>query len=323
VNNHLDELKVAALGGGHGLPSVLRALKPFTENLTAIVTVADDGGSSGKLRRDMGVIPPGDLRNNIAALADDEALMTQLFQFRFSEDALGGHSFGNLLLAALASITGNMMNAILEAGRVLAIRGRVLPATLHDIRLVADMRDSQGEVKRIRGESAIGHPESGTIEHLYIEPGTARAYPETVKAILAADLIVLAPGSLYTSTLPSLLVSGIKEAIHASSAPCAYICNIATQPGETTGFTVADHVAVLENHLGPHLIDVIICNNTYPPVAEGLPTKYVYLTQEDRDRLRAYRLIETDLTDDQQSWRHSPVKLAAAITEAIHMGELQ
>lgn len=320
MNHHLNDLRVAALGGGHGLPSVLRALKLYTENLTAIVTVADDGGSSGKLRRDMGVIPPGDLRNNIAALADDEALMTQLFQFRFSEDALGGHSFGNLLLAALANITGSMMNAILEAGRVLAIRGRVLPATLHDIRLAADMRDEQGVIRRVRGESVIGHPDSGAIDRLYIEPELARAYPETVKAVLAADLIILAPGSLYTSTLPSLLVNGISEAIRASRAPCLYICNIATQAGETSGFTVADHVAVLDAHLGTGLIDTIICNDVYPPVPDGSRTRYVYLTENDRGRLSGYQIIEADLTDDEQPWRHAPAKLAAAIAEAVRIG---
>lgn len=309
--------KVAALGGGHGLPSVLRALKPYTHEITAIVTVADDGGSSGRLRQEMGVIPPGDLRNNIAALADDEALMTQLFQYRFSDGALKGHAFGNLLLAALANITGSMVNALIEAGHVLAIQGRVLPASLEDVHLAADMRADDGTIRRLSGESAIGDPASGQIQHVYLEPETVRAYPETVRAILAADVIVFGPGSLFTSTLPSLLVNGVVEAIRASSAPCVYICNIATQPGETEGFSVADHVAVIESHLGMGLIDAVICNNVYPDVPPDSKTRYVYLTESDRARLSAYRLIARDLTEAEHSWRHDARKLAAGIFEGM------
>jgi uncharacterized cofD-like protein len=310
------DFKVVALGGGHGLPSVLRALKPHTQQITAIVTVADDGGSSGKLRRELGVIPPGDLRNNIAALADDEALMTQLFQYRFSDGALEGHSLGNLLLAALANITGSMVKAVIEAGHVLAIQGRVLPATLQDVHLAAEIRDAQGQVQTVSGESAITAA-GGVIQRLFLEPDTVRAYPDAVRAILAADLIIFGPGSLYTSTLPSLLVSGIVEAIRAANAPCFYICNIATQAGETDNFTVADHLDVLEAHLGKQLIDSVICNTHYPPTPEFPKTHYVHLTDSDRARLQHLRIIPADLTDPDYPWRHDPAKLATAIFEGL------
>ncbi len=315
----LTDLKIAALGGGHGLPSVLRALKPHTRHLTAIVTVADDGGSSGKLRRELGVIPPGDLRNNIAALADDEALMTQLFQYRFSDDALEGHSFGNLLLAALANITGSMERALIEAGHVLAIQGRVLPASLSDVALVAQVRGADGSLTRIQGESQIGALREGQIERIALVPENTRAYPETVKAILGADLIICGPGSLYTSTLPSLLVVGITDAIRAGAAPCVYICNIATQPGETTGYSAADHVAAIESHIGTGLLDAVICNTAYPP-APGTRTEYVPFTDSDRARLAGYHLIEGDLTEAEHPWRHDPAKLAAALGDALRVG---
>ncbi len=195
INGHNEHaaLKVVALGGGHGLPVVLRALKPHTENITAIVTVADDGGSSGKLRRELGVLPPGDLRNNIAALADDEALMTQLFQYRFGDGSLEGHTLGNLLITALASITGSMERALIEAGNVLAIRGRVLPSTLQDVTLVADVRTAQG-VERIDGELNITAA-GGVIENLFLQPEGVRAYPASIQAILGADLLIVGPGS--------------------------------------------------------------------------------------------------------------------------------
>ncbi len=313
------DFKVVALGGGHGLPSVLRALKPYTREITAIVTVADDGGSSGKLRREMGVIPPGDLRNNIAALADDEALMTQLFQYRFSDGALEGHSLGNLLLAALTNITGSMVKAVLEAGHVLAIQGRVLPATLQDVHLAAEIRNAQGQIQTVSGESTITAA-GGKIQKLFLEPESVRAYPDAVRALLASNVVIFGPGSLYTSTLPSLLVSGIVEAIHAADAPCFYICNIATQAGETDGFTVADHIDVLEAHLGGGLIDGVICNIHYPPTPEFPNTHYVYLTDSDRARLQHIHIIEADLTDPDYPWRHDPAKLATAIFEGLKVG---
>jgi uncharacterized cofD-like protein len=305
-------LHVAALGGGHGLPVVLRALKPFTENITAIVSMADDGGSSGRLRREMGVLPPGDLRNNIAALADDEALMTQLFQYRFGDDTLEGHSLGNLLITALATITGSMDRALAAAGKVLAIHGQVLPATLQDVTLAADLRQSDGTSQRVVGESNIPLAE-GVIERIYLQPPNVRAFPPAIQAILGADLIVFGPGSLYTSILPSILIGDIAEAIRAASAPCVYVCNIAMQQGETTDFSVADHVAVLEDHLGRDFIDVVLCNDTYPPLDGSSRTQYVPFSDDDRARLTHYTLIAADLTDSAHPWRHDPYKLAQAL----------
>ena len=212
-------LKVVAIGGGTGLPSVLRGMKAYTGNLTAIVTVADDGGSSGRLRRELGVLPPGDLRSNIAALADDEDLMTHLFQYRFANGGLEGHSLGNLFLTALADIAGGMDRAVALTERVLAVEGRVLPATLqNNVTLWAEVRVPGEDIpRRVAGESQIVQT-GGRIEHVFLAPDQVRAFPEAVRAILAADLIVIGPGSLYTSILPTLLVGGITEAVRASSA---------------------------------------------------------------------------------------------------------
>ncbi|MHB8624959.1 MAG: gluconeogenesis factor YvcK family protein [Aggregatilineales bacterium] len=312
-------LRVAALGGGHGLPVVLRAFKPYTTDITAIVTMADDGGSSGRLRREMGVLPPGDLRNNIAALADDEALMTQVFQYRFGDGSLGGHSLGNLLITALANITGSMDKALVAAGHVLAIRGRVLPATLQDVTLIAERRTEKG-ILRITGESNIPNAE-GVIEHVWLEPQTARAFPATIQAILGAQLIVFGPGSLFTSILPTLLIEDITRAIRAAAAPCVYVCNIATQPGETDGFTVADHVDVLERHLGGNLIKAVVANDTYPTPDSSSRTHYVKLTDDDRARLSkaGYPLHTADLTDPDRPWRHDPAKLARVLLSLVEL----
>lgn len=308
--------KVVAIGGGTGLPSVLRALKPSTSNITAIVTVADDGGSSGKLRRELGVLPPGDLRNNIAALANDEDLITQLFQYRFANGGLEGHSFGNLFLTALADITGSMDKAVAETGRVLAVEGQVLPSTLQDnVILIAEVRmPGESRLRRISGESQI--PESGgRIEHVFLHPDQVRAYPEAVRAILSADLVVIGPGSLYTSILPNLLVTGITEALRASHAYIIYVCNVATQAGETDGFTVADHVAALESHIGRGVFDAVLANNSYPSKNAGEQTHYVLPTSENHPIYQRYQIHLTDLTDAERPWRHDPHKLAQALLE--------
>ncbi|MEP7288174.1 MAG: gluconeogenesis factor YvcK family protein [Chloroflexota bacterium] len=307
-------IKVVALGGGTGLPAVLRGLKHDTGNIIAIVTVADDGGSSGKLRRELGVLPPGDLRNNIVALADDENLMTQLFQYRFGEGGLEGHSFGNLFITALADITGSMDRALIEAGRVLAIRGRVLPSTLQDVTLVGEVRQpGSTTLKRVVGESQIPMV-GGVIERVSLSPESARAYPESTRAILSADLIVIGPGSLYTSIVPNLLVEGIPQAIRASGALCLYVCNIATQDGETDNYTVADHVLALERHAGRRLFSIVIANNAYPPSDE---TAYVMPAPQDHDIWQRYTIYETDLTDNKYPWRHSPEKLGRAILNIV------
>jgi uncharacterized cofD-like protein len=303
---------VVAIGGGTGLPSVLRGMKHHTSNLAAIVTVADNGGSSGRLRRDLGILPPGDLRNNIAALADDEDLMTQLFQYRFSAGELDGHSFGNLLLTALSDITGSMEQALAETERVLAVQGSVLPATLDDVTLIGEVRlpDSQ-RLATIQGEEEITKA-GGQIERVYTAPANARAYPKSVQLLLSADLVVLGPGSLFTSILPSLLVNGIAEAIRAGQALCVYVCNVATQPGETEGYTVADHVEALERHVGHNLFNVVLANNNFTSVNAGA-TRYVQPSPEDNPIASRYEIVYADLTDHQYPWRHDPVKLATAL----------
>ncbi len=259
--------KVVAIGGGTGLSMLLKGIKKYTNNITAVVTVGDDGGSSGRLREEMGILPPGDIRNCIAALADDENLITELFQYRFKNgEGLEGHSFGNLFLTALCSITGNMVKAVKESSNVLNIRGVVLPATLDDMKLAAEFED--GTI--VKGESNI--PEARkSIKRLFTEPEVCKALPEVLTAIADADLIILGPGSLYTSVIPNLLVSGIVEAIMASTAKKIYVCNIMTQPGETDNYSVASHVNALLNHAkGRKIIDAVLVNDSLPDnISEG------------------------------------------------------
>jgi uncharacterized cofD-like protein len=309
-------LRVVAIGGGTGLPSVLRGLKAYTNNITAIVTMADDGGSSGRLRRELGVLPPGDLRNNIAALADDEQLMTQLFQYRFTEGDLRGHSFGNLFIAAMSGVSGSLEVALTEVERVLNIQGRVLPSTLEDIHLIADVRVAgKNHVIRIEGESKIGEV-NGYIEAIQIHPQEVMAYPESVKAILEADLVIIGPGSLFTSIIPNLLVAGIAQALKQTKAHKVYVCNVATQPGETENFTVADHVMALERYIGRGIIQSIIANNATPALNKG-NTHYVALTPSTHEIFQRYGVHYTDLTDEHQPWRHDPRKLANALLKIM------
>ncbi len=307
--------RVVAIGGGNGLSALLRGLKEYTHNITAIVTVADDGGSSGELRRSMGILPPGDIRNCLAALSNDEALITQLFQYRFASGAgLNGHSLGNLLITALTGLTGSFEEAIAESGRVLAIHGRVLPSTLHDVRLVADVQ-LDGVVKevRVKGESLIPKV-AGQIKRVWLEPNNASAFPPAIQAILAADLIVIGPGSLYTSLLPNLLVPDLAEALRVSRASKFYVCNVATQPGETDSYTTGDHVRTLEEHIGKHLFDLVICNNCY----DGhLPENADWVVPEEdlEENFPAYR---ANLLDIEHSWRHNSNKLAQVIMDLYY-----
>lgn len=253
--------KIVAIGGGTGLSTMLKGIKKITNNITAIVTVGDDGGSSGKLREELGVLPPGDIRSCIAALADDEDLVTKLFQYRFKDCAgLSGHSFGNLFLTAMCSITGNMVKAVQESSKVLSIRGRVLPSTLDDMRLVAEMTD--GSI--IKGESNI--PESGKkIKRLFTEPLNCKPLEDAILAIHDADLIILGPGSLYTSVIPNLLINDIAKAVSNSKAKKIYVCNIMTQPGETDGFSVSDHIKTLIKHARyDKIIDAVLVNTELP-----------------------------------------------------------
>jgi uncharacterized cofD-like protein len=290
-------------------------LKRFTSNITAIVTVADDGGSSGRLRRELGVLPPGDLRNNIAALADDESLMTRLFQYRFDTGDLGGHAFGNLFITALAGVTGSIETALIETERVLNIQGRVLPATLEDVNLVAAIRlHSPNRTVVIEGESDISNA-GGQIEQLSLKPAEAVAYDESVQAILEADLVVIGPGSLFTSILPNLLVKGIAEALRATNAYVVYVCNVATQPGETDDFTVADHVLALERQVGRGLFQVVLANNAYPQLNAGINTHYVLPAPPHHEILQRYEVRYIDLTDSDRPWRHDPQKLGMGLLQ--------
>lgn len=306
-------IKVVAVGGGTGMPSTLRAMRKVTSNITAIVTVADDGGSSGRLRRDLGVQPPGDLRRNIIALARDENMMTQLFDFRFTGGDLEGHSFGNLFLAAMVGLTGSMDRAAAETGHVLAIQGQVLPSTLEDVRLVADVRHRQsGKIMRVEGESQIPG-EDWRIERVFLEPKGAKALPQVVQAVREAGLITIGPGSLYTSILSNLVLADFAEAIRRSKRLKVYICNIATQPGETDDYNVADHVEAIEAHIGQGVIDVVIANNHYPTENAGPNTIYVKPAPAGHAEQHRYRLVYTDLTDNDYPWRHDPEKLRSAL----------
>ena len=314
---------IVCIGGGTGMPSVLRGLKAYIDNITAIVTVADDGGSSGRLRAEMGLLPPGDFRNNIAALSEAEATVTRLFQYRFeSGSGLEGHAFGNLYLAAMAEITGSFEQGLLESSRVLAVRGRVLPSTLDLVQLVADVRHEDGRLQRVRGESLIPKVSNGRqIQRLSLEPEAPRAYPEAMRAILQADMIVAGPGSLYTSIMPNLLVPDIKEALRAARGLKVYVCNIATQPGETTGFDVDDHVQSLAKHAGRGLFEVVVANDVWdkePP--PGGKSDWVRLPKQPPLH---YRLVTADLRDRERPWRHDPERMGRVLMDLLgeHMGQ--
>jgi uncharacterized cofD-like protein len=306
--------RIVAIGGGHGLSTLLRGLKLYTRKLTAIVTVADDGGSSGRLRESLGILPPGDIRNCLAALSNDEQMITQLFKYRFSgAGGLDGHSFGNLFITALADITGSFESAIAESGKVLSVSGRVLPSTLHDVKLVADMvlPNSLNQV-RVQGESRIPKM-AGRVRRVWLEPNDAPAFPPTLKAILSADMIVVGPGSLYTSLLPNLLVQDLLGAIRASRALKVYICNIATQSGETDVYTCYDHVQALEEHVGEGVFNVILCNDNY----EGQLNDGSQFVQADERILSDPRTHCADLSDVNHPWRHDSNKLAKTLIEIL------
>lgn len=305
--------RVAVIGGGHGQATLLRGMKEFTHNLTAIVTVADDGGSSGRLRESMGVLPPGDIRNCLAALSNDEDLITQLFQYRFSSNGgvLEGHSFGNLLITALGEITGSFEAAVAESGKVLSVYGQVLPSTLHDVRLVADKSlPYLREEVRIKGESRIPTV-SGKVRRVWLEPNTPSAYPGAVQALLKADLIVIGPGSLYTSILPNLLVPDISAAIRVSEALKIFVCNVATQKGETDGYTCEDHISAIESHVGTGIFDLVMSNT----LREDAPPKgmqWVTASEELDQKIAVYR---SDMVDEEKPGSHNAKKLAKALID--------
>ncbi len=312
--------KIVAIGGGTGLSTMLKGIKKITNNITAVVTVGDDGGSSGKLREELGVLPPGDIRSCIAALADDEDLVAKLFQYRFKDCAgLSGHSFGNLFLTAMCSITGDMVRAVKESSKVLSIRGRVLPSTLDDMRLVAEMDD--GSI--IKGESNI--PESGKrIKRLFSEPSNCKALEDVIWAIHDADLIILGPGSLYTSVIPNLLIKDIAKAVNDSKAKKIYVCNIMTQPGETDGFSVSDHIKTLIKHAKfDKIMDAVLVNNDLPTELlapyKDAGSEPVVVDKDEINRM-GIEIVQRNLIEDKRYEdghssfvRHSPSRLARII----------
>jgi uncharacterized cofD-like protein len=307
--------RIVAIGGGTGLSTILKGLKKITNNLTAVVTVGDDGGSSGRLREEMGVLPPGDIRNCIAALANEEDLVTELFQYRFKVgNGLEGHSFGNLFLSALCAITGDMLSAVKESSKVLAIRGNVLPSTLDDMRLVAELDDG----RIILGESHI--PEAGgKIKRLRTEPAHLKALEDVVLAIQSADLIILAPGSLYTSVIPNLLIDDITKNISESKAKKIYICNVMTQPGETDNYSVSDHVkAIIAHSKYGKIVDAVFVNDSLPKnlalkykAANSYPVKF---DLENLKKLGVKVIVKRLIEENKYGYvRHSPRRLARAI----------
>jgi len=305
--------KIAALGGGTGLATLLRGLKSYTSNISAIVTVADDGGSSGRIREELGMLPPGDFRSCIAALADDESLVAQLFQYRFGgEKELGGHSFGNLFIAAMAAVTGNFERAILESSRVLAVSGRILPSTLDNVILCAEVVDtgsSDKVVSLVQGESRIPS-QNRVIGRVFLQPDGVRAYPGALRAILDADLVVIGPGSLYTSVIPNLCIDEIAKAIQVTPAPKVYICNVATQLGETEHFTVEDHIQAVQRYIGNTYLHVLINDNLSVDVPDQWSVDLVARGETELQDDHVVAIYEADVIDRNNPWRHDSLKLA-------------
>ena len=313
--------RVVAIGGGTGLSTMLRGLKNHTKNLTAIVTVADDGGGSGMLRQDLGMPPPGDIRHCMEALANAEPLMQQLLTYRFPAGSgnLTGQSFGNLILAALNGISGSFDEAVAKMSQVLAITGRVLPVTTANVTLEATFENGT----RVLGESKISDfkkAQDCRIRSVRLLPERPAALPEAVSAIEQAELIILGPGSLYTSVIPNLLVEGISEAVCAARAVKVYVCNIMTQDGETEGMTASEHVKALLDHSGPGLIDLCLCNSA--PVRAGLVERYkvedAVPIVVDRPAIEALgvEVVERPLASETLNYaRHSFARLSAAVME--------
>jgi len=309
--------RIVAVGGGTGLPNVLSSLKHYTSNLIAVVTVADDGGSSGRLRRDFGTPPPGDIRNCIVALSDQETLLKDLFQYRFKGHGdLKGHSFGNLFITVMKEITGDFGRAVEESSRVLATRGTVMPVTFDDMTLQAKLKNG----KMVTGESIIPL-EKSPIDRILLKEKQIKPNKEVLKAILEADAIVLGPGSLYTSVLPNLLIPQVAETIALSRAIKIYVCNVMTQPGETDHFTVSDHVRALLKHTGPNFIHYVIANKEKVP--HKLLSRYEAHGQEpvpvDEEAVKeqGVQLVKVNLLHQEDYVRHSPEKLGKAIIRLL------
>ncbi|OAT80218.1 gluconeogenesis factor YvcK family protein [Desulfotomaculum copahuensis] len=307
--------RIVVIGGGTGLSVLLRGLKQYTSNLTAIVSVADDGGSSGRLRGDYGMLPPGDIRNCLVALADKEPLMEELLQYRFTSGELQGHNLGNLLLAALNDVAGGFHEAVEGLSKVLAIRGRVLPATLQDVMLGAELCDGT----LVYGESCIPLCRR-RIKRVFLKPGECFPLPEALEAIREADAVVLGPGSLYTSILPNLLVRGIAGALDRSRAVKIYVCNVMTQPGETDGYTASQHLQAILSHAGP-VVDCMVVNQEEIPAR--LRSRYrregavpVTVDREAIENL-GVQVAAGNLVQESNVVRHHPDKLARLIMELV------
>lgn len=314
--------KIVAIGGGTGLSMLLRGIKKITNNITAIVTVGDDGGSSGRLREQMGVLPPGDIRNCIAALADDDDIVAKLFQYRFKAgEGLEGHSFGNLFITAMSAICGNMVKAIQESSKVLLIRGRVLPATCDDMKLYARMEDDS----IVKGESNIPEAHKKIVQ-LYSEPSDCKAVPDAIEAIMNADLIIMGPGSLYTSIISNFLVKEITKAVWMAKAKKIYVCNAMTQVGETDNYSVSDHVKTIFDHVrlneiddsNKNFFDAVLVNNSFPAnLAEKYEQAGSFPVDIDITELRklGVEVVERGLLEDNKQGfvRHNCDKVAKAI----------
>lgn len=309
---------IAVIGGGTGLSVLLRGIKSITSNITAIVTVGDDGGSSGRLRKDFGIIPPGDLRNCLVALADTEPLMEKLFQHRFGGSGeLAGHSFGNLYIAAMTEIVGDVELALKESSKVLAVRGQVLPSSTEPVLLLAEMTD--GTV--VQGESQI--PLSGKrIKRVAITPADVRPVKGAIEAIREADACILGPGSLYTSVIPNLLVKGVADMLRESDAVKIYICNVMTQPGETDGYTASDHIKAIIDHAGPGSIDMAIVNvqEVAPELREFYAQRGAQPVVPDLDRIEAMgvKVVKANLISETNLVRHDPARLSRTIMSMVY-----
>jgi len=309
--------RVVAVGGGNGLAALLRGMKAHTSNLTAVVTMADDGGSSGLLRRDMGMPPPGDLRNCLVALADDESMMSRLFQYRFPDGGgLQGHSFGNLFMAALAEVTGDFERAVQESTHILKVRGRVLPSTLDDVVLHAQL-EGGGQVS---GQSTITAAER-LPRRVWLTPAAPRPLPQAITALRKADLVVLGPGSLYTSIIPNLLIPEVRAALKETRGWVVYVCNVMTQPGETDGYTAADHLDALHRHGIAGLVDVVLVNDA--AVSPDLVTSYQrsgarpVVVDEDRLRQAGVKVAHAQVAAESNVVRHDSERLAQALIRMV------
>ncbi|MEG4226641.1 YvcK family protein [Microcoleus sp. N9_B2] len=308
--------KIVAIGGGTGLSHLLRGLKDYSAKITAIVTVADDGGSSGRLRREIGVLPPGDIRNCLAALADEEKLLTELFQYRFQAgDGLVGHSFGNLFLTAMSDIAGDLEQAIAASSKVLAVRGEVLPATLSDVSLWAELADG----RRIEGESSITKA-NGKILKIGCTPANPPALPRVAQALREADFIIIGPGSLYTSVIPNLLVPEIADAIARSEVPRIYVCNIMTQPGETDGYSVADHIRAIDRACGRPLFDAVVVQGKVPSakslIRYSQENSYPVVLDREAVTQLGRRIVIANVMDEDKNTgliRHNSQRLAGML----------